>query len=153
MRRTPLLVAALTAVVLAVFPAVAGAVAPGRWARGVAFAERVVSSPVTGGGYPGERPAPGGCVQGRYDANFAESTLAVEPGTERLVGGAKAYFDRWSTFRAQHTVAFAFDGFRPSTHLVNGFDCVTTGTQAMPPSWSNVTDPNMAFDRMGRVHQ
>jgi hypothetical protein len=36
---------------------------------------------------------------------------------------------------------------------VQGYDCVSTGTQAMPPSWTNVTDPNVAFDTKGRVYQ
>src|SRR3954447_2726200 len=95
MRRTPLLAFVLTAAVAGTaVPAAAGAAPPDRWARSVGFTERVVSSPVAGGGYPGESPAPGGCVAGRYDANFAESTLAAQPGTERLRGGAQAAFDR-----------------------------------------------------------
>ena len=115
--------------------------------------ETVVSSPVVAGGYPGAKPAPGGCVAGPCDANFSESALALRPGSGQLVGGAKAYFDRWSTYKAQHTVSFAFGRRGPSTHIVNGFDCVTAGTQAMPPSWTNVTDPNLAWDTRGRIHQ
>jgi hypothetical protein len=34
-----------------------------------------------------------------------------------------------------------------------GYDCVTTGTQSMPPSWTNNTDPNVAFDSQGRAYQ
>jgi hypothetical protein len=134
--------------------AVAADARPGGWSPAGGVREQVVSSPVLAGGYPGAAPAPGGCVAGPYDANQSESALALRPGTEQLVGGAKAYFERWSTFKAQHTVSFAFGtGSRPSTHIVNGFDCVTTGTQAMPPSWTNVTDPNLAWDLEGRVHQ
>ena len=36
---------------------------------------------------------------------------------------------------------------------VQGYDCVSTGTQAMPPSWTDNTDPNAAFDTKGRVYQ
>jgi hypothetical protein len=115
--------------------------------------ERVVSSPVIGGGYPGSAPAPGNCVPGAYDANFSESALAAYPGTDRVVGGAKAYWDRWSTFRSYHTVAFTIGMQDASTHLVGGFDCVTAGTQDMPPSWTNVTDPNLAVDTRGRIQQ
>jgi hypothetical protein len=126
--------------------------AQARWST-VPFRERVVSSPVLGGGYPGRSPSPGNCVPGAYDANFSESALAAFPGTDRLVGGAKAYWDRWSTFRSYHTVAFSIGARSASTQLVGGFDCVTARTQRMPPSWTNVTDPNLAIDTRGRVHQ
>jgi hypothetical protein len=117
------------------------------------FSEQVVSSPVSGGGYPGTAPAPGGCEEGLYDSNFSEASLALRPGSEQLVGGAKAYFSQWSTWKAQHTVSFAIDGGRASTHFVGGYDCVTTGSQDMPPSWTNVTDPTGVWDTKGRVHQ
>jgi hypothetical protein len=134
-------------------PAEAGTGQHGGGRGGPQVHERVVSSPVTAGGYPGAKPAPGGCIAGPYDANFSESALALRPGSEQLVGGAKAYFERWSTYKAQHTVSFALSKHRASTHIVNGFDCVTAGTQAMPPSWTNVTDPNLVWDTKGRVHQ
>src|SRR3954453_6608492 len=144
----------LAATTLAVAPA-AEAHGPGGFGWGhVPSRERLVSSPVVAGGYPGAKPAPGGCVAGPYDANFSESALALRPGSEQLVGGAKAYFERWSTYKSQHTVSFALPARgRPSTHIVNGFDCLTAGTQAMPPSWTNVTDPNLVWDTRGRVHQ
>jgi hypothetical protein len=126
---------------------------PPSTSRRVAFREQVVSSPVTGGGYPGAAPAPGGCVPGRYDSNFSEGSLALRPGTERLAGAAKAFYGRWSTFKSSHTVSFSFGRGGPGTHFIGGFDCATTGTQAMPPSWTNVTDPTLAWDRGGRVHQ
>ena len=120
----------------------------------VPFREQVVSSPVRGGGYPGAEPAPGGCVSGRYDSNFSEGSLALRPGTEQLVGAAKAYFGRWSTFKSSHTASFSLPrGGQPRTHFIGGFDCATRGTQAMPPSWTNVTDPTLAWDDRGRVHQ
>ena len=115
--------------------------------------ERVVSGTMVAGGYPGAEPAPGSCVAGRYDANYSETALARRPGTEQLVGGAKAYFGPYSTFKAQHTASFVIGERTSSTHPVNGFDCVTAGTQDMPPSWTNVTDPNLEFDTRGRVHQ
>jgi hypothetical protein len=36
---------------------------------------------------------------------------------------------------------------------VQGYECTTVGTQAMPPSWTNNTDPNADFDTQGRVYQ
>jgi hypothetical protein len=122
-------------------------------AHRVRFREQVVSSPVRGGGYPGAAPAPGRCVAGRYDSNFSEGSLALRPGTERLVGASKAFFGRWSTFKSSHTVTFSFGAGQPRTHFLGGFDCATRGTQAMPPSWTNVTDPTLAWDGRGRVHQ
>ena len=165
-RLAALLTAAATvALVPALVPGTAGAVSGhdshGRH-HGVPFQEHVVSSPVAGGGYPGAHPAPGGCVRGSYDSNFSEGSLALQPGTDRLVGASKAFFGRWSTYKASHTVSFSLarhdagdSGSRVAagTHFIGGFDCVTTGTQAMPPSWTNATDPNLAWDRRGRIHQ
>src|SRR5690242_18053687 len=103
------------------------AVAQGRPGMRAPGSERIVSTPFTAGGYPGAKPAPGGCVAAPYDANFSESVLAARPGSEQLAGGVKAYFNAWSTFKAYHTAAFAFGpgNARPSTHIVNGFDCVS----------------------------
>jgi photosystem II stability/assembly factor-like uncharacterized protein len=50
-------------------------------------------------------------------------------------------------------VSFTLGSGGPRTHFIGGFDCATTGTQAMPPSWTNVTDPTLVWDRRGRVHQ
>ena len=36
---------------------------------------------------------------------------------------------------------------------MQGYDCLTTHTQQMPPSWTNATDPNADFDTQGRVYQ
>lgn len=119
----------------------------------VSFTERVVSSPTEGGGYPGEAPAPGGCKKGKYDSNFSEAFIALKPDSEQLVGGAKAFFEKWSTWKSSHTVSFVMSDKEDTTHLVNGFDCISAGTQDMPPSWTNVTDPNFVWDRKGRIHQ
>jgi hypothetical protein len=134
--------------------------AAGGWAQGVPFHAQVVSSPVAGGGYPGAKPAPGGCVKGPYDSNFSEGALALRPRSDRLVGGSKAFFGRWSTDKARHTVSFSVSRasrhghrLRANTHFVGGFDCASTGTQKMPPSWTNATDPNLVWDTRGRVYQ
>lgn len=126
---------------------------PKGWKDKVDFSERVVSSPTRGGGYPGEEPAPGGCERGNYDSNFSEAFIALKPDSEKLVGGAKAYYDKWSTWKSSRTVSFVMKKKKDSTHVIGGYDCVTTGTQDMPPSWTNVTDPNFVWDRKGRVHQ
>ena len=36
---------------------------------------------------------------------------------------------------------------------IPGYDCISTGTQAMPPSWMGNTDPNVDFDTQGRAYQ
>ena len=116
--------------------------------------ERVVSDVMVAGGYPGAAPAPGACRAGLYDANYSETALARRPGSEQLVGGAKAYFAAFSTYKAQHTASFTLPtSGRSATHPVGGFDCVTADSQRMPPSWTNVTDPNVEWDTRGRVHQ
>jgi hypothetical protein len=168
MRRLAMLAAAAAvALISTLVPGEGGAVQRGGAtahgsSRAVPFHEQVVSSPVSGGGYPGAKPAPGGCVRGRYNSNFSEGALALRPGTEELVGASKAYFGSWSTFKANHTVSFSLgrdrsrshpDRRHARTHFIGGFDCATTGTQAMPPSWTNVTDPNLVWDTRGRIHQ
>jgi hypothetical protein len=98
-------------------------------------------------------------VNGWYNSNFSEGALALRPGSEQLVGGAKAFFGRWSTYKANHTVSFSLsrpdgsDRRHARTHLVGGFDCVSTRTQEMPPSWTNATDPNLVWGTGGRIHQ
>jgi hypothetical protein len=99
-------------------------------------------------------PTAGTCELGNYNANLSESWLAVKPGTEDLVGTSKMFFDRYSTFYMFHLGAITMPGGTPSgTKQVQGYDCVSTGTQAMPPSWTNNTDPNVAFDTKGRAYQ
>lgn len=127
-------------------------------ARTLPFSNQVVSTLVEGGGYPvppGSRvPLAGTCGLGPYNANHSESWIAVKPGTEDLVGSSKFFFDKYSTFYMFHLGSYRIvKGFPPENNLVQGYDCVSTGTQAMPPSWTDTTDPNVDFDTQGRVYQ
>ena len=129
------------------------------WQTSVPFTNEVVSKPVVGGGYPvppGQTaPDPGTCRPGLYNSNFSESWIAVEPGTENLVGTSKYFFETFSTFYDFHLGSFTIEGGSgvDAANQVQGYDCTTTGTQAMPPSWTNNTDPNVDFDTKGRAYQ
>lgn len=128
------------------------------WQQSVPFTNVVASSPTTGGGYPvppGARvPVAGTCREGPFNANHSESWLAVKPGSEDLVGAAKYFFDKYSTFYMFYIGAMQMPGGAPSgNNQVQGYDCLSTGTQAMPPSWTDTTDPNADFDTKGRVYQ
>src|SRR3954462_15727731 len=121
-----------------------------------AAAKVVADAPVAGGGYPvpagSTRPDPGTCRAGLYNSNRSESWIAVRPGTESLVGVSKIYFENFSTFYDFHLGAYAItNGAVTGQSQVQGYDCVSTGTQAMPPSWTNNTDPNADFHTKGRV--
>jgi hypothetical protein len=137
----------------------ASATPPGpRWASGVSFTNVVASSPTTGGGYPvpsGSRvPVAGTCRSGPFNANHSESWLAVRPGSEDLVGSSKFFFDKYSTFYMFYDGAYQIlDGTPSGNNQIQGYDCISTGTQTMPPSWTNTTDPNVDFDTHGRVYQ
>ena len=129
-----------------------------RWSANVSFANVVASTPTTGGGYPvppGSRvPVAGTCRSGPFNANHSESWLAVQPNSETLVGSSKFFFDQYSTFYMFYLGAYQIlDGTPSGNNQVQGYDCVSTGTQAMPPSWTNTTDPNVDFDTQGRVYQ
>src|SRR6266498_2697188 len=160
MKGLPGRVAALT---VALFAAVAtpsaGANASARaWSANVAFTNVVATSPTSGGGYPvppGSRvPVAGTCRAGPFDANHSESWLAVEPGSEDLVGSSKFFFDKYSTFYMFYLGATQIlDGTPSGNNQIQGYDCVSTGTQEMPPSWTDTTDPNLDFDTKGRVYQ
>jgi len=155
-----LVVAMLTGAGVAV-----GATAPGAtaasgsgWASSVSFTNQVASSPTTGGGYPvppGQTfPNPGTCQAGTFDSNHSESWIAVKPGTEDLVGNSKFFFGNYSKFYDFYLGSYRILNGTPSgDNQVQGYDCISTGTQAMPPSWTDVTDPNVAFDSQGRVYQ
>ncbi len=128
------------------------------WSASVPFTNVVASSPTTGGGYPvppGSRvPTAGTCRPGPFNANHSESWLAVRPGTEDLVGTSKFFFDKYSTFYMFYNGAYQIPNGTPSSNnQVQGYDCVSTGTQQMPPSWTDTTDPNSDFDTKGRVYQ
>ncbi len=149
--------AALITVPLSLTAGAASAVPPA-WTSSVAFTNAVASSPTTGGGYPvppGERvPDAGTCGAGPFNANHSESWLAVKPGTEDLVGTSKFFFDKYSTFYMFYLGAYQIPNGTPTTNnQVQGYDCLSTGTQDMPPSWTNSTDPNADFDTKGRVYQ
>jgi hypothetical protein len=118
----------------------------------------VASSPTTGGGYPvppGQTfPNPGTCGPGSLDSNHSESWITVKPGTEDLVGNSKFFFDKYSKFYDFYLGTYCIlNGTPVDNNQVQGYECVSTGTQAMPPSWTDVTDPNVAFDTKGRVYQ
>jgi hypothetical protein len=149
----------ITSAALAAGLAVPGAAASSSdWVSSVAFTNQVASSPTTGGGYPvppGQTfPNPGTCQVGSLDSNHSESWIAVKPGTEDLVGSSKFFFDKYSKFYNFYLGTYRILGGTPvDNNQVQGYDCVSTGTQAMPPSWTDVTDPNVAFDTKGRVYQ
>jgi hypothetical protein len=118
----------------------------------------VADQAITGGGYPvppgSTKPDPGTCRAGLYNSNRSESWIAVQPGTESLVGTSKLFFEKYSTFYDFHLGGYAIvNGTVTGSSQVQGYDCVSTGTQAMPPSWTNNTDPNVDFDTQGRAYQ
>jgi hypothetical protein len=152
MKTVVVLAAALGVLTLAATASAAG------WSSTVPFTNHVASSPTTGGGYPvppGSRvPEAGTCGPGPFDSNHSESWIAVKPGTEDLVGSSKFFFDKYSTFYMFYLGAHQILGGTPAgDNQVQGYDCVSTGTQAMPPSWTDTTDPNVDFDTQGRVYQ
>src|SRR6516164_9169946 len=155
-----LVVAILTGAGVAVGVTAPGATAASGsgWTSSVSFTNQVASSPTTGGGYPvppGQTfPNPGTCQAGTFDSNHSESWIAVKPGTEDLVGNSKFFFGNYSKFYDFYLGSYRILNGTPSgDNQVQGYDCISTGTQAMPPSWTNVTDPNVAFDSQGRVYQ
>jgi hypothetical protein len=132
------------------------------WGTSVPVTNTVVSQPSAGGGYPvppGQTaPDPGTCRAGQYNSNFSESWIAVRPGTERLVGTSKFFFETFSTFYDFHLGSFTIENGAPlAANQVQGYDCTTIRpgelVQDMPPSWTNNTDPNADFDTQGRVYQ
>jgi hypothetical protein len=126
------------------------------WTSSVPFTNQVASSPVPGGGYPdqGTVPVPGTCTSGSMNSNRSESWIAVKPGTEDAVGVSKFFFDKYSTFYNFYNGAYTIqNGKATSNTFIPGYECTTTGTQDMPPSWTNNTDPNVAFDSQGRAYQ
>jgi hypothetical protein len=151
-------IAGLLALLASQLPSAAGLASNlhGLWSSSVSVANTVVSSPTTGGGYPQNFPTEGGCRLGSYNANHSESDIAVKPGTETLVGSSKFFFERFSTFYGFHLGSYNIPGTNAASttnNIVQGYECVTTGTQEMPPSWTDTTDPNVDFDTQGRVYQ
>jgi hypothetical protein len=117
----------------------------------------VASSPVAGGGYPvppgSTKPVPGTCGPQMLNSNHSESWLAVQPGTENIVGDSKFFIGKWSTFYDFHLGSYTILGGSPvSNNQVQGYECTTVGTQDMPPSWTMNTDPNVDWDTQGRAY-
>jgi len=143
--------------VLAVLAVPGGAGAqPAPWQQAVSVSNQVASSPVAGGGYPDVNgvPVPGNCGRGQMNSNRSESWIAARRGTEDLVGTSKFFFDRFSTFYNFHLGSYTVANGTPvANNQVQGYECTTVATQAMPPSWTNNTDPNVAFDTSGRAYQ
>ena len=129
------------------------------WPSSVPFTNVVASRPFQAGGYAGyapgaTAPTPGSCRLGNYNANLSESWITVQPGTENLVGTSKVFFEKFSTFYNFHLGSITFENGTPvASNIVQGYECVSTGTQNMPPSWTNNTDPNVDFDTRGRAYQ
>jgi len=119
----------------------------------------VASSPLDGGGYPvpagASLPTPGTCGPISLNSNHSESWLAVKPGTETLVGSSKFFVDRYSTWYDFVLGAYSMPNGSPDGNVqIPGFDCLSNGgTQAMPPDWTNNTDPNNDWDTQGRVYE
>src|SRR5207249_219220 len=64
------------------------------------------------------------------------------------------FFDKYSTFYMFYMGSYRIlNGAPVDDNQVQGYDCISTGTQEMPPSWTNSTDPNADFDTKGRVYQ
>jgi hypothetical protein len=138
--------------------------AAGLWSSTVPANNVVVSTPTSGGGYAELPPTAGGCVgptANNFNANHSESELTVKPGSEQIVGSSKFFFDKFSTNYNFYLGSYNINGatLSHSNNIVQGYDCSTTETtpgvlnQKMPPSWTNTTDPNVAFDSQGRVYQ
>jgi len=136
----------------------AGAAASPLWSSSVAFSNVVASAPVQGGGYPvpdgSTAPVPGTCGLQPLNSNHSESWIAVKPGTEDLIGSSKFFVSKWSTFYNFHLGSYTIRNGTPvANNQVQGYECTTVGTQDMPPSWTNNTDPNVDFDTTGRAYQ
>ncbi len=145
------LIVALAA--LAAMAAASGANAAG-WTSSVVPANTVASTPVPGGGYPADGGAPvaGTCGPQALNSNRSESWIAARPGTEKLVGASKFFVGKWSTYYDFHLGSYTVEnGAVTGQNQVQGYECTTLGgTQAMPPSWTNNTDPNADFSSDGR---
>src|SRR5919199_533433 len=88
------------------------------WGSTILPANAVASQPAAGGGYPvpagSNAPVPGTCRAGSYNSNRSESWVAVQPGTENLVGASKFFFEKYSTFYDFHLGAYTIPGGKPA---------------------------------------
>jgi hypothetical protein len=158
MRGTRPLVGTIVLTTMALVAAAGTGVAqPGAlWHQSVPVTNQVASAAVPGGGYPTPDGVyvPGRCGPGMMNSNRSESWIAARRGTENLVGTSKFFFDRYSTFYNFHLGSYTIlNGTPAGNNQVQGYECTTVGTQAMPPSWTHNTDPNVAFDTRGRAYQ
>src|SRR5205823_6142250 len=91
------------------------------WSTSVFVTNQTASSPTTGGGYPvpdgANAPDPGTCRLGNYNSNHSESWIAVEPGTEDLVGSSKFFFEKYSTFYNFHLGAYTIVNGAPAGNV------------------------------------
>jgi hypothetical protein len=138
--------------------AVSASAAAAGWVVPTDTKNTVVSPPVAGGGYPdppgATKPVPGTCGVQQLNSNHSESWLAVKPGTESIVGASKFFVSKYSTFYNFYVGSYTIESSKPvAVNQVQGYECTTVGTQTMPPSWTNATDPNVDFDTQGRVYQ
>ena len=70
------------------------------------------------------------------------------------MGTSKFFFEKFSTYYDFHLGSYTMPGGAPGANIqIPGYDCISTGTPDMPPSWTNNTDPNVEFDTQGRAHQ
>jgi len=155
MKRTAILVVFVAAMLQPV--STTSLASPDPWASSVPFTNQVASSPFEAGGYPvppgHTAPFPGTCRLGDYNANRSESWIAVQPGTEDLVGTSKVFFEQFSTFYDFHNGSYTIPAGVPAgNNIIQGYECISTGTQDMPPSWMNNTDPTVDFDTQGRAY-
>jgi hypothetical protein len=144
------------ALVAAVALGIVSSASAASWTTIVPFTNAVASSPAPGWGYPADAsgPVPGTCTSGPFNSNRSESWIAVKPGTEDAVGVSKFFFSKYSTFYNFHLGAYTIrNGVVKGNVGIPGYDCITTGSQEMPPSWTNNTDPNVDFDTKGRAYQ
>ncbi|HSP72071.1 MAG TPA: hypothetical protein VLN26_06865, partial [Gaiellaceae bacterium] len=130
MKKLVALFASLAAAAL-VSPAFAGS--SSLWQTSVPFTNAVASSSATaGGGYPDDAsgaPIVGACGPGTM-TNRSESWVAVQPGTENLVGSSKFFFDKWSTFYNFYLGGYTIPSGKPAGDVqIGGYDCVSNGTQ------------------------
>src|SRR5262249_25684737 len=65
---------------------------------------------------------------------------------------SKFFTSRYSTFYDFYMGSYTIASGQVANNQIQGYDCVSTGTQAMPPSWTNSTDPNVDFDTQGRAY-
>ena len=119
---------------------------------------QVASSPTQGGGYPipagSNAPVPGTCRPGLQ----LQPLGIVDRGQARDRGSASAPRSSSSTRTPPSTSSTSARTRCPTatpspTTRSRATTASRPGTQEMPPSWTNNTDPNVDFDTQGRAYQ